>query len=351
MDTQQVLKLLLARMESAQVKADANRKEDKEEMVKEMRANQEKADIMLAKLDANQAKADADRVQMQEMMKMMQANQTNTDAKLESLSDRIEKTQMALQTAEMCRDTTTKGLKEDLTKTYKETCKRIEETKREFQARLDETRQTRAEGANTAGVGTCSAQSQTFNGDTTWSVFRRQFEVVVEHNRWSNQDKSTYLIIALKGRAADVLPGIPTNTTYEDTLRALEDRFGDQHFAAAYCCQLTSRRQNPEESLQGFATAIEMLALRAYPNLPADYVAREAGKAFAYGIRDTDIKIQLLLGGEKTVNEALRQALELQAVLVAARPYENNANTQRKYRSFPTQKLRRWNCRGPGHFE
>jgi hypothetical protein len=48
-----------------------------------------------------------------------------------------------------------------------------------------------------------------------------------------------------------------------------------------------------------------MLALRAYPNLPTDYVAREAGKAFTYGIRDADIKIQLLLGGEKTVNEAL----------------------------------------------
>jgi hypothetical protein len=140
-----------------------------------------------------------------------------------------------------------------------------------------------------------------------------------------------------------VLPGIPTNTTYEDTLRPLEDRFGDQHIAAAYCCQLTTRIQNPGESLHDFATAIEMLALRAYPNLPADYVAREAGKA--------DIKIQLLLGGEKTVNEALRQALELQAVLVAATPYEN-ANTYRKYRSFPTQQQSRcWNCKEPGHFE
>jgi hypothetical protein len=71
------------------------------------RVNQEKADIMLAKLDtnrrtdkegflakmdANQAKADADQVQMQEMMKMLHANQTKTDAKLESLLDRIAKT-------------------------------------------------------------------------------------------------------------------------------------------------------------------------------------------------------------------------------------------------------------------
>jgi hypothetical protein len=104
---------------------------------------------------------------------------------------------------------------------------------------------------------------------------------------------------------ADVLPGIPTNTTYEDTLRALEDRFGDQHFATACRCQLTARIQNPGESIEDFTTAIKMLALRAYPNLPADYIAREAGKAFTYGMCDADIKIQLLLGGEKTVSEAL----------------------------------------------
>jgi hypothetical protein len=227
---------------------------------------------------------------------------------------------------------------------------------REFQAMLDETRQRRAEGTNTPGVGKCSVQTPTFEGCITWSVFRRQFEVVAEQNWWSNQDKSTYLITALKGRAADVLPGIPTNTIYEDTLRALEDSFEDEHFVAAYRCQLTFRRQNARESLQDFATAIEMLALRAYPNLPTDYIAREAGKSFAYGISDADIKIQLLLRGEKTVNEALRHALELQAVLLAARPGDNNTKIYREFQSSPTQRRdtqqsRCWNCRQPGHFE
>jgi hypothetical protein len=159
-----------------------------------------------------------------------------------------------------------------------------------------------------------AAQPPTFNGNTSWSEFRRQFYIVAKHNHRSHREKSTYLITALKGRAADVLPGIPTNTTYEDTLQALEDRFGDQHFAAAYRCQLTTRTQKAGESLQDFATAIELLAHRAYPTLPEGHIGREAGKAFAYGVHDPDIKIQLLLGGEKTVNEALRQALELQAV-------------------------------------
>jgi hypothetical protein len=54
------------------------------------------------------------------------------------------------------------------------------------------------------------------------------------------------------------------------------------------------------------------------------------------GVGDTDIKIKLLLGGEKTVNEALRQALELQAVSVAARP-QNNSTTVWGNRSSPTR--------------
>jgi hypothetical protein len=85
--------------------------------------------------------------------------------------------------------------------------------------------------------------------------------------------------------------------------------------------------QKAGESLQEFATAIEHLAHRAYPTLPEEHIRREAGKTFADGVQDPDIKIQLLLGGEKTLNEALRQAMELQDVLLAARPHKTSART------------------------
>jgi hypothetical protein len=72
--------------------------------------------------------------------------------------------------------------------------------------------------------------------------------------------------------------------------------------------------------LQELATSIEQLAHRAYPSLLKDYIRREAGKAFTDGVEDPAIEIHLLLGGEKVVNKALRQALEPQAVLLAAKP-------------------------------
>jgi hypothetical protein len=61
------------------------------------------------------------------------------------------------------------------------------------------------------------------------------------------------LITVLKGQAADVLHGIATDTNYEEALQAIDDRFGDQHFAAAYRSQLKTRIQQeiPARFLNG----------------------------------------------------------------------------------------------------
>jgi hypothetical protein len=214
---------------------------------------------------------------------------------------------------------------------------KVEANKREFRAQLEEVNAV-AERASRPAACTSTAQPPTFNGNTSWSMLQCHYESVAEHNQWSDQEESTYSITALKGPAADLLHGIPTNTTYEETLQAQEDRFRDQHFAATYRCQLTTRTQKAGESLQDFATAVEQITHHAYPTLPEDHVWREAGKAFAYRVEDPNIKIELLLGGENTINEALRQALELQAVLVAARPHKNSTKTYQGSQS-PTEEM------------
>jgi hypothetical protein len=127
-------------------------------------------------------------------------------------------------------------------------------------------------------------------------------------------EKSTYLITALQGHATDMVHSVMKGATYEETLEALEDCFRDQNLAAAYRSQLNMRTQGVRESLLEFATAVKQLAYHTYPALPKDHIRR--------GAEDPSIKIHLLLGGEKTVNGALRQALELQAVLLAAGPKE-----------------------------
>jgi hypothetical protein len=203
---------------------------------------------------------------------------------------------------------------------------KIEVTLCEFQTQVKEI-EGRAKGrrgrGTGAGPGEGAAKPPKFSGTKTWAVFRCQFETAAEHNYWTCQNKSTYLITALQGWATDMLHGVPKSTAYEETWRSTSET----STLPPRISQLKTRTQGVTESSQEFTTAIEQLAHSTYPTLPEDHIRREAGKAFTDRIEDPDIKVQLLLGGEKTVNEALRQVLKLQAVLLATRTHKKSART------------------------
>jgi hypothetical protein len=101
----------------------------------------------------------------------------------------------------------------------------------------------RAKRGRGTGTGKGAAKLPKFDGTTSWAVFWHQFQTVAEHNCRMQQEKSTYLITTLQGRATDVLHGVPKEATYEKTLEALEDLFRDQHLAAAF-----NQNQGPRES-------------------------------------------------------------------------------------------------------
>ncbi|GBN99012.1 hypothetical protein AVEN_251270-1 [Araneus ventricosus] len=74
-----------------------------------------------------------------------------------------------------------------------------------------------------------TVKSLTFDGQTSWTVFKTQFDVVSSANGWNNFVKASQLVTSLRGSAAEVLQAIPSDkltdlTTIEN---ALEARFGD----------------------------------------------------------------------------------------------------------------------------
>jgi hypothetical protein len=282
------------------------------------------------------------------------------------VTKKSDETQVNLQTIRMSIDTWTQSLLETFTDTRDQLHKELqvetqtmkaltEATRHEFQAQLKEVYIWAKHGRAT-GTGASVAMPPKFDRITSWAVFWCQFENIAEHNCCTCQDNSTYLITVLQGRATNVLHGVTKGATCEETLEALEDRFGDQHLAAAYHSKQKPRIQGVEESLEKFSTAIKQLTHHAYPTLSEDHIRREAGKAFAEGVEDPAIKNQLLLGGEKTVIEALRRALEMQAVFIATRPHKTSARIFCGIRSSPTQRreTRQSACRScgePGHFQ
>jgi hypothetical protein len=78
--------------------------------------------------------------------------------------------------------------------------------------------------------------------------------------------------------------------------------------------------QTGGETLQEIAAAVEQLTHQALVGLPADHIQTEAAHAFIDGIRDREVKLHLLLGGAPTLNEALNQALRIEAARATAWP-------------------------------
>jgi hypothetical protein len=92
---------------------------------------------------------------------------------------------------------------------------------------------------------------------------------------------------------------------------ALKGRYGDSQLAAAYRAQLKARTQLIGESLQEFAAAVEQLAHRTLVGQPLDFIQREAAHTFVDGVRDREVKQHLLMDSDRSLNEALIQALKL----------------------------------------
>jgi hypothetical protein len=63
------------------------------------------------------------------------------------------------------------------------------------------------------------------------------------------------MLTTLHNQASDDLHGNREAAPYKETVKALEDLFGDQHLAIRYLSQLKTRTQNDGEPLQKCTTA------------------------------------------------------------------------------------------------
>ncbi|GBN58534.1 hypothetical protein AVEN_166660-1 [Araneus ventricosus] len=81
-----------------------------------------------------------------------------------------------------------------------------------------------------------TVKSRTFDGQTSWTVFKTQFDVVSSANGWNNRVKASQLVASLRGSAAEVLQRIPSDklTDLMTIENALEARFGDSHLTQFY---------------------------------------------------------------------------------------------------------------------
>ncbi|GFS86173.1 CCHC-type domain-containing protein [Nephila pilipes] len=123
----------------------------------------------------------------------------------------------------------------------------LAEMKKSMEAGQEEMKKRRGKGQNEMRVHVeiPTVKPLTIDGQTSWSVFKTQFDVVSSSNGWTDCVEASQLVASLRGSAAEVLLRIPAGnlsnlTTIE---RALESRFGDSHLTQFYRTELKTRWQ------------------------------------------------------------------------------------------------------------
>ncbi|KAJ8939481.1 hypothetical protein NQ318_022535 [Aromia moschata] len=110
----------------------------------------------------------------------------------------------------------------------------------------------------------------TYDGQSSWSMYRRQFEAAAKANGWTSQEMATSLVISLRGQALEILQSIPEEqqNDYDRIVGALEIRYGHKYLRQVYQSQIKSKQQRSNESLQEYEADIERLVHLAYPQAP-----------------------------------------------------------------------------------
>ncbi|GBM74074.1 hypothetical protein AVEN_81745-1 [Araneus ventricosus] len=170
-----------------------------------------------------------------------------------------------------------------------------------------------------------TVKSLTFDGQTSWTVFKTQFDVVSSANGWNNRVKASQLVASLRGSAAEVLQGIPSDklTDLMAIENALEARFGDSHLTQFYRIELKTRRQKPGESLQVLAADVERLMSLAYAECPQDVRDSLAAQYFVDAIRDEDTQHATRLMDAKDLKSALAYSMKYEAAKTVSKTSRN----------------------------
>ncbi|KMQ82254.1 hypothetical protein RF55_23637 [Lasius niger] len=223
-----------------------------------------------------------------------------------------------------------------------------------------------------------SLKVSTYDGKTSWQVYKTQFSIVADANGWDEETKACHLAASLRADAADILQSLSEHQRrdFEALSGALELRFGEKCVKEYSRLQLKSRQQKPTETLQELATDVERLSHMAFPDCPTEVRETLSLQYFIDGVRDPEIQKALRMADVKDLKSALGYAMKFEAAQQATRKdrhtiravnvqepsdpviaslIERVDDLSRKVNSWRQNKtdkgpmVRCWSCGGEGH--
>ncbi|GFU81391.1 retrovirus-related Pol polyprotein from transposon 412 [Trichonephila clavipes] len=166
-----------------------------------------------------------------------------------------------------------------------------------------------------------SIKLSTYDGKSSWQVYKTQFSIVADANQWDSQTKACQLAASLRADAADILQTLPETQRldFDALVNALELRFGEKCVKDYSRLQLKSWQQKVSETLQELATDVERLSHLAFSDCPTEVREVLALQHFIDGVRDLEIQKALRMAVLKDLKGALVFAMKLEAAQQATR--------------------------------
>ena len=131
------------------------------------------------------------------------------------------------------------------------------------------------------------------------------------------EQSTEFLVVSLWEKALQIFQYLPIHETlhFDTLVNALEEKFNPSQQCEMYNAQLRSRTKSPKESLQDLSLAIQRLISRAYPQASLS-THEEIAKDYFIDTLPGENDMRLLVRRSKppNIHEALREALELEAI-------------------------------------
>ena len=155
----------------------------------------------------------------------------------------------------------------------------------------------------------------TYDGSGSWSDYLIQFNLIADYFRWTDYDKALQLATHLRGTAQGVLGDLnqEQRTHFTALNSALAARFEPVQQSELYRAKIKSRVRRRAEPIVELAQDIRKLIRLAYPSATADVREQLSKDCFIDALNDHDLEWAVLQGKPRSVEDALKLALEYEA--------------------------------------
>lgn len=155
----------------------------------------------------------------------------------------------------------------------------------------------------------------TYDGKSSWSNFRVQFEIVAEMNDWSPRRCAMEMAASLRDQAVCVLSLLEPRqrNEYPALVQALEARFEPKHQTEMHRAALRNRTRKRGENLAALAQDVKSMTRKAFPTATGELWEQLTVNSFLDSLPDAEMEWAVLQGKPKTVEEAVTLAMQFEA--------------------------------------